>query len=85
MTKLEKIQVAQDKTAKVQLGLEAVQETLDKAEQVAEVEEELEECSGSVLLVVAAVVTVTALAVGTIIIVKKRRSKKEDENEDWPN
>ena len=82
MTKLEKIHVAQDKTAKAQQGLEVVQETLDKAEQVAEAEE-LDECNGAAVLVVVAAVTVAALVVGTIVIVRKRRNKQEDE--DWPN
>lgn len=84
MTKLEKIQLAQDKTTKIQDGLETVQENLDKAEDIAKADE-LEECNGPAFLVVAAAVTVTAMAVGAILIIRKRRNKHEDENEDWPN
>lgn len=82
MTKLEKIQIAQDKTAKMQHGLETVQDTLDKAEIAAEAEElDLEECNGAAVLAVVGALTVTALVVGTIIIIRKRRNMQEDE--DW--
>jgi hypothetical protein len=76
MTNVERIHLAQEKTAAVQERLDQAQVVLEKAERVAEVEESAKSHAKQIVLFVA----VVGVAVGVVMIIRRRRRGKKDED-----
>ena len=75
MTNLEKIHIAQEKTAQMQEKLDEAQSVLDKAEKVAEAEEVARSHAKQIIVFVA----MLGIAAGAFVVIRKRRRKRHED------